>query len=197
LIRLWCDPDATTWKLDGSPKDSRAKPLCELTPIKQLMLLPSTQSGPNPWTVPIPKMPCLTKWKQDTDLALLGVQRECIYKIQTSAQSKCIKSCSGFGGAGAVLGMSGLPWGWGRRNINNEQKGIKKVPPPNLNHRPRQILFWTKRGAPSVIGFPNYFLRGEFCHVRTQQTAKEESDWLLLWLDILIGILLILFIIYY
>jgi hypothetical protein len=30
-----CDPDATTQKLDGSPKDFRAKPLCELTPNKQ------------------------------------------------------------------------------------------------------------------------------------------------------------------
>jgi hypothetical protein len=30
-----CDLDVTTRKLDGSPKDSRAKPLCELTPIKQ------------------------------------------------------------------------------------------------------------------------------------------------------------------
>ncbi len=30
-----CEPDATTWKLDGSPKGSRAKPLWELTPNKQ------------------------------------------------------------------------------------------------------------------------------------------------------------------
>ncbi len=30
-----CDPDATTWKLDGSRKDSNAKPLCELTTNKQ------------------------------------------------------------------------------------------------------------------------------------------------------------------
>ncbi len=50
------------------------------THSKLAMLLPSTQSGPNPWTIPIPKMPRLTQWKQDTDLALLGVRREFILK---------------------------------------------------------------------------------------------------------------------
>ncbi len=46
---------------------------------------------------------------------------------------------------------------WAERN--------EKGPP---NDRPRHILFRTKRGEPSVIGFSNYFLRGEFRHVRTQ-----------------------------
>ncbi len=31
-----CDPFATTWKLDSSPKDSGAKPLCGLTPMSYM-----------------------------------------------------------------------------------------------------------------------------------------------------------------
>jgi hypothetical protein len=50
------------------------------THSKKAMLFPSDQASPNPWTDPIPKMPGLIKWKRDTDLALLGVQREFFLK---------------------------------------------------------------------------------------------------------------------
>ncbi len=167
---ICCDPDATTWKLNSSLKDSRAKPLC-----KQAMLPPSTKASPNPWTVLMPKMLLLTKWKQGTDLALLGVQREFIFSDWHLHQSKTIKSWSGSGVIGAILGVSGR---WDAKEVEAEGTKTKaerneKGSPIHLNHRPRHILFWIKRGAPSVVGFMNNFLKGEFCHVRTQQWGSS------------------------
>ncbi len=60
---------------------------------------------------------------------------------------------------------------WDANEVGAEGTKIMsgKVPPTHPNHRTCHILFWTKRGVPSVIGFSNYFPRGEFRHVRTQQ----------------------------
>jgi hypothetical protein len=139
-----------------------------LTHSKQAMVLPSTQSPPNPWKVLIPKMPRLTQCKQDTDLALLWCEERYIFcPVFTLVKNhKILVWIRSYGHNFRGVGM---PKRLRQKELKQEQKGMKKVPPPTPNHWPHHILFWTKGGAPSVIGFSNYFLRGEFRHVRTQQ----------------------------
>ncbi len=104
----------------------------------------------------------------------LGVQRRFLLSVELLHQSKTIKSWSRSGVIGGTLGVSG------RRDAEEvEGEGTKtraerndKGSPTNLNHRPSHIIFWIKMGAPSVIGFLNYFLKGEFRHVRTQQLSS-------------------------
>ncbi len=75
--------------------------------------------------------------------ALLGVRRGSIFSIRQSHQSKTIKSWSGTGVIGAILGVSGH-----RDAKEVEAEGTKtraerneKGSPTHLNHRPRHILF--------------------------------------------------------
>ncbi len=98
----------------------------------------------------------------------VGAKREFIFRRSFSL-IKNHKILVWIRGVDVAPGVSGCWRGQGGRNWNNEQKGIKGIPPPIPTTGPRHILFWAKRGAPSVISFPNYFLEGEFCHVRTQQ----------------------------
>ncbi len=60
-----------------------------------------------------------------------GVQREFISKSRHLNQLKCIKFCSGFGGAGAVPGMSGHRWGWAEGTKTMSGKELKRSPHPS------------------------------------------------------------------
>ncbi len=114
---------------------------------KQAMLLPSTQSGPNPWTVLIPKMPHLTKWKQDTDLALSwGAKRESIFH-PAFPSIKNHKILVWIGSNRRDFRDVGTPKRLRQKEQKQRQNGIKKVPPTRLNHRPRHILFLNKEGS--------------------------------------------------
>ncbi len=77
---LCCDPDATIWKLDGSPKGSHAKLLCKLTSIK-LCFFRQPNQAQKPMNRSYSKMPRLTQCKQNTDFALMGMLREFIHQF--------------------------------------------------------------------------------------------------------------------
>ncbi len=74
---LWprCHNLKVRWFSQGLPCKTPLR-----THSKQAILLPSTQSSLKPWTVLIPKMPCLTKWKQNKDLALSWGCKEALFR---------------------------------------------------------------------------------------------------------------------
>ncbi len=106
-----CDPDATIWKLDGSPKDLLANSL-------QTRIAPSIKpSKSKPVNCSHSQNAPFIKWKQDTDLALSwGCKERPIISIWHSHQSKTIKSWSGSGVMGATFWVSRRWRGLGRRN---------------------------------------------------------------------------------
>jgi hypothetical protein len=98
-----------------------------------------------------------------------GVRRELYFSIRHSHQSKIIRSWSGFGGCGHSSSGIGTPKRLRWKKLKQWAERNAKGSPPTPTTGPCHILFWVKRGAPSLISFSNYFLRGEFCHIRTRR----------------------------
>ncbi len=153
-----CDPDATTWKLDGSPKDPHAKPLCEPTPNKRCFFHQSNQAQKPVKHSYSQNIPFDTMKTRHRFCPHGGVKRV-YWFFWHRHQLKTIRSWSGSGVMGAVTGMSG------RRDAKDvEVEGTKtmnrrnkKGSPTTLITEPHHILFLNKEGSAICDRFPKLF----------------------------------------
>ncbi len=105
-----CDPDATTWKLDGSPKDCHAKPLCELTPINQYSFHQPNQAQTREMFL-FPKCPVWHNENKTHILLSWGCEESFIF-CPASSSIKNHKILVWIRGVDATPGVSGRRRSW-------------------------------------------------------------------------------------